>query len=178
MFLTVLMFTTVFSQEQTSAARAGNAAIEADAPTAAGNPAPDRKSVAVQAGNASVASAAAGNPAPDRKSAAAPVDAAGASPQQNEKPTNYSELTAYVRESMKEHPVLTNLCLLGALIVIVLITLAIRQIFLYGLKAVFQKIPMQNPEYKKQMGISKNSIGWIFSVWANRTMQEDLSVAT
>ncbi len=27
-------------------------------------------------------------------------------------------------------------------------------------------------------GISKNSIGWIFSEWANRPMQEDLSVAT
>ena len=27
-------------------------------------------------------------------------------------------------------------------------------------------------------GISKNLIGWIFSVWANRTMQKDLSVAT
>ena len=31
---------------------------------------------------------------------------------------------------------------------------------------------------KKRMGISKNSIGWFFSGWAKRPMQEDLSVAT
>ena len=30
----------------------------------------------------------------------------------------------------------------------------------------------------KLMGISKKSGGWIFSVWAKRPMQEDLSVAT
>ena len=29
-----------------------------------------------------------------------------------------------------------------------------------------------------EMGISKNSIGWIFSVWTKRPMQKDLSVAT
>jgi sulfite reductase alpha subunit-like flavoprotein len=30
---------------------------------------------------------------------------------------------------------------------------------------------------EKLLGISKNSIGWIFSVWAKRPMQEELSVA-
>jgi len=132
-FLTVLMFTSVFSQEPSSAARAGGAAVE----TATA----DAQKSAVPAGGAAVDSAV----------AAAPVNATDASLQQNGRPSNFSELTEYARESMKEHPVLTNLCLLGALVVIILINLAVRQIFLNGLKAVFQKIPMQNPEYKKQV---------------------------
>ena len=143
-FLTVLFFTAAFSQAQSSGTGAGGAALE----TAAA----DVQKSAVPAGNAAVDSAAAAAPAPaDQPASAVPGNASGATPGRNNRPSNVSELTAFVRESLREHPVATNLWLAGALLGIILINLAIRQIFLYGLKAVFQKIPMQNPEYKKQL---------------------------
>ena len=142
-FLTVLMFTSVFSQEPSSSAPAGGAAIETK--TAAAdkqNPAPaEQPSAAVSSG-----------------------DAAGASLKEKGRPANISELSAFVRDSMKEHPVLTNLCLAGALLCIILINLAIRQIFLYGLKTAFQRIPMQNAEYKKQMYATASRLAFIVPI--------------
>ncbi|MBR5334588.1 MAG: mechanosensitive ion channel, partial [Alistipes sp.] len=82
----------------------------------------------------------------------------------NNRPSNIPELTAYVRKSLKEHPILTNLWLLGGLIVIILINLAIRQIFLFGLKAVFNKIPMGNPEYKKQVYAVASRLAYIVPI--------------
>jgi miniconductance mechanosensitive channel len=136
-FLTVLMFTTVFSQEQSvSAAGAGSAAIE---------------------------TAAADNPAA-KQQPAAPGNASDASLGQKKRPANLSELTAFVRDSMKKHPVTTNLCLAGALLAIILINLAIRQVFLYGLRTVFQRIPMQNAEYKKQLYATASRLAFIVPI--------------
>jgi hypothetical protein len=43
----------------------------------------------------------------------------------------------------------------------------------------FSIIPLDNATLCNILkDISKKSIGWIFSVWAQRPMQEDLSVAT
>ncbi|MBQ7730968.1 MAG: hypothetical protein IJT68_03915 [Lentisphaeria bacterium] len=44
--------------------------------------------------------------------------------------------------------------------------------------ALFSDTHNLHRQAKKIKGISENSIGWIFSRWANKTMQEDLSVAT
>lgn len=106
-FLMVLLFTTVFSQEQPPPPRTGVADVETKS---------------------------AGNPSTAQPSPASPGIEAEASLGPKRKPANVSELSFYVRKSLKEHPVTTNLCLAGALLGIILINLAIRQIFLYGLK--------------------------------------------
>ena len=154
LFLTVLMFTTVFSQEQ-SPAGTDSAAVE----PAASDPAATQPSAAIPRATADVS--AAGQPS----AAPAAGDASGASlGRTNNRPSNIPELTAYVRKSLKEHPILTNLWLLGGLIVIILINLAIRQIFLFGLKAVFNKIPMGNPEYKKQVYAVASRLAYIVPI--------------
>ena len=158
-FLTVLMFTTVFSQEQSPAAGAGNAAIE---PAAVGVPSGNQASAA-PTGAVAAESAAVSDPAQNRQTAA-PGNASGANLGRKNRPANLSELTVFVRKSMKEHPVLTNLCLAGALLAIILINLAVRQIFLYGLKTVFQRIPMQNAEYKKQMYATASRLAFIVPI--------------
>ena len=154
-FLTVLLFTTVFSQEQSPAAGAGSAAVET---AAAGN-----QASATSNGSVAVETVSAGDPAPVRQ-AAAPGNAPGSSVSQNNRPASLSELTAYARESMKEHPVLSNLCLLAALLVIILINLAIRQIFLYGLKLVFKKIPAYSGEYKKHLYAFASRLAYIVPI--------------
>ena len=157
-FLTVLMFTAVFSQDQ-SAASAGSAAIE--------NAAVGSRNSSVQGADAAIETAAVGDLAPEQQPSAASPGAGNASDSnlgRNNRPANISELTEYVRESMKKHPVLTNLCLLGGLIVIVLLNLAIRQIFLYGLKTVFQRIPLGNAEYKKQLYALASRLAYIVPI--------------
>ena len=148
-FLTVFLFTTVFSQEQSAAAGAGGAAVA----TAVGTT--------------------------EQPSAATPDagDASGASlSRANNRPSNIPELTAYVRKSLKEHPILTNLWLLGGLIVIVLINLAIRQLFLLGLKTVFNKIPMGNPEYKKQMYAVASRLAYIVPIVVVYLILEEVNI--
>lgn len=156
-FLTVLMFTTVFSQEQSSPA-GGGAAVE----TSVGD-----RHISVQRADAAVDETAAVNdPAPEQHAAVSSGagSASGTSLDRNNRPADLSELTAFVRKSLKEHPILTNLCLLGGLIVIILINLAIRQIFLYGLKTVFQRIPMRNGEYRKQMYALASRLAYIVPI--------------
>ena len=142
LFLTFLLFTTVFSQERSDAAGAGVVAVETavDAPSTI----PSEQLSAASPGGDKASGAALG--------------------QTNNRPTNIPELTAYIRKSLKEHPVLTNLWLLGGLIVIVLINLAIRQIFLFGLKTVFKKIPLGNPEYKKQIYALASRLAYVVPI--------------
>lgn len=147
-FLTVLLFTTVFSQEQSAAAGAGGAAVE----TAVG--AQEQPSATSLSANT----------------------ATGTSVRQSNRPSNIPELTAYVRKSLKEHPILTNLWLLGGLIVIVLINLAIRQLFLLGLKTVFNKIPMGNPEYKKQMYAVASRLAYIVPIVVVYLILEEVNI--
>ena len=137
--LMLLLFTTVFSQEQSSAARPGGAAVEAQA---------------------------AGDPSQELESAvpAAPRDNADADLSQKKSPTSFSELTAFVRKSLKERPVVTNLWLAGALLGIILINLAIRQIFLYGLKLIFKKLPTYNGEYKRQLDATASRLAFIVPI--------------
>ncbi len=75
-----------------------------------------------------------------------------------------SELTAFIKESMVVHPVLTNLCLAGALLGIILVNLAIRQVFLYGLQLIFRKLPTQNGEYKKQIYVTASRLAFIVPI--------------
>lgn len=96
-------------------------------------------------------------------SAAAPRIEADASPGAERKPVGLSDLTAFIRDSMKEHPVLTNLCLAGALLGLILINLAIRQIFLYGLKLMFKKLPTDG-EYKDQMYATASRLAFIVPI--------------
>ena len=136
-FLTVLLFTTVFSQEQSPAAGTGNAAVE---------------------------TAAIGDPAPAQQSAAVQGNAEGANLSQQKRPANISELTTFVRKSLKEHPVQTNLWLAGALLAVIVLNLAIRQVFLFGLRRVFQRLPNQNGEYKKQLYATASRLAFIVPI--------------
>ncbi len=134
--LMVLLFTTVFSQEQSAVPRTA-AAIEAQS---------------------------ADNPSGKQESVVSSRREADASLSQAKRPANISELTAFVRKSMKEDPILTNLCLAGALLGIILINLAIRQIFLYGLKLLFTKIPTNNAEYRKQLYATASRLAFIVPI--------------
>ena len=135
--LIALLVTNVFSQEQSSVPRTDRAAVETQT---ADNPSMEPKS-------------------PDSSHV---EEDTSLSPKR--KPANLSELTVYVRESMKVHPILTNLCLVGALLIIILINLAIRQIFLYGLRIVFQKFSSQNAEYKKQLYATASRLAFIVPI--------------
>jgi len=137
--LTALLFTNVFSQEQ------------------APDPVSRTDAVAVEA-------QAVGNPPSEQSSAVSTGIEADAKTSAKRKPANISELTAFVRQSLKEHPILTNLCLAGALLAIILINLAIRQIFLYGLKLVFKKIPTRTGEYKKQFYATASRLAFIVPI--------------
>jgi len=136
-FLTVLLFTGVFSfsQEQSPSPQTDTVTVDAQA---IGTPSGKQESAAVPAGNANL------------------------SPRK--KPANVSELTAFVRESLREHPVATNLWLAGALLGIILINLAIRQIFLYGLRILFNKIPTHTGEYKKQFYATASRLAFIVPI--------------
>jgi len=159
-FFFVLLFTTVFSQERSSALRTGTAAVETPA---ADNPSRAQES-ALRTGVAAVETSAADNPSRAQKSATVSGDNASAGSNPKKKPANLSELAVFVRDSMIEHPVLTNLCLAGALLGIILINLAIRQIFLYGLKLVFKKLPTYNGEYKKQFYTAASRLAFIVPI--------------
>jgi miniconductance mechanosensitive channel len=136
--LTVLLFTNVFSQEQPSVPRTDGA-------------------VAVEMQTA-------GNPSAEQGSSASSRAGSDASLSPEKKQSSLSEFTAYVRESMQKHPVLTNLCLVGALLAIILVNLAIRQVFLYGLQLVFKKIPSQNGEYRKQLYATASRLAFIVPI--------------
>ena len=135
-FLTALLFTTVFSQEQSPAARTG-AAVETQAAV---------------------------NPSRAQESAVTSGDHADASLSQKKRPASFSELTDYIKDQMRAHPVKTNLYLAGALLGIILINLAIRQIFLYGLKLLFKKLPTQNSEYRKQFYATASRLAFIVPI--------------
>ncbi len=75
-----------------------------------------------------------------------------------------SELTAFIKDSMAVHPVLTNLCLAGVLLAIILVNLAIRQVFLYGLQLIFRKHSTQNGEYKKQLYVTASRLAFIVPI--------------
>ena len=136
-FLMVLLFTTVFSQERSTITRTGGAAAET--PVAA-------------------------DPSGKQESAISSRSEAGANSGPAERPSSLSELTARIRKSMKEHPVLTNLYLAGALLGIILVNLAIRQVFLYGLQLMFKKIPTNNNEYRKQVYATASRLAYIVPI--------------
>ena len=138
--LTALLFTSVFSQEQPPVSRTDTVAVETQAVE---------------------------KPSPKQPSAAAPVtetDASRSATGAKKRPATLSELTVFIKESMVEHPILTNLCLAGALLAIILINLAIRQVFLYGLQLIFRKLPTQNGEYKKQMYVTASRLAFIVPI--------------
>ena len=136
--LIALLFTNVFSQEQPPVSRTDTAAVETQA---VGNPSPERPSAASSTSMKSDAGTSA-----------------------KKRPASLSELTVFVRESMKERPILTNLCLAGALLAIILINLAIRQIFLYGLQLVFKRHPAHNDEYKKLLYTTASRLAFIVPI--------------
>ncbi len=150
--LTALLFTSVFSQEQPPVSRTDTVAIETQAVE---------------------------KPSPKQPSAAAPVtktDASRSATGAKKRPANISELTVFVRESLREHPVTTNLWLAGALLAIILINLAIRQVFLYGLKLAFNKLPLHNAEYKKQMYATASRLAFIVPIVVVYLILESVNV--
>ena len=61
----------------------------------------------------------------------------------------YSELSAFIKESMAVHPVLVNVCILTvAILGGLLVNLITRHVVLYGMKIMFQKLPVNIPEGK------------------------------
>ena len=61
----------------------------------------------------------------------------------------FPELSAFIKDSMTVHPVLVNVCILGvAILGGLLVNLITRHIVLYGMKLVFQKLPIDIPEGK------------------------------
>jgi len=128
--LTVLLFTTVFSQERSvseNRSDPGTQSVERrERREAVREESPDRR-----------------NPASSRD------DRADANSGAKESPVRNSELAVFVRKSMVEHPILTNLCILGVLIGAVLLNLIMRRIFQFVLKKGFQRFPIYDDEGKK-----------------------------
>ena len=61
----------------------------------------------------------------------------------------FPELTAFIKETMSIHPILVNLCILTvAILGGLLVNLITRHVVLYGMKVVFQKLPIDIPEGK------------------------------
>ena len=61
----------------------------------------------------------------------------------------FPELTAFLKDSMTIHPVLVNLSILAvAILGGLLVNLITRHIVLYGMKIMFQKLPINIPEGK------------------------------
>ena len=61
----------------------------------------------------------------------------------------YSEFTAFIKDAMAVHPVAVNICILVvAILGGFLVNLFTRHCFLYGMKIVFQKLPIDVPEGK------------------------------
>lgn len=61
----------------------------------------------------------------------------------------FPELTAFIKETMSIHPILVNLCILGvAILGGLLVNLITRHVVLYGMKVIFQKLPIDIPEGK------------------------------
>ena len=61
----------------------------------------------------------------------------------------FPELTAFIKETMSIHPILVNLCILAvAILGGLLVNLITRHAVLYGMKVIFQKLPIDIPEGK------------------------------
>ena len=61
----------------------------------------------------------------------------------------FPELTAFIKETMSIHPILVNVCILGvAILGGLLVNLLTRHVVLYGMKVIFQKLPIDIPEGK------------------------------
>ena len=61
----------------------------------------------------------------------------------------FPELTAFIKDSMSIHPILVNVCILAvAILGGLLVNLITRHAVLYGMKVIFQKLPIDIPEGK------------------------------
>ena len=61
----------------------------------------------------------------------------------------FPELTAFIKETMSIHPILVNVCIQGvAILGGLLVNLLTRHVVLYGMKVIFQKLPIDIPEGK------------------------------
>ena len=128
--LTVLMFTTVFPQQLSASVNGLNSGV-----------------VFAQRGERRREAGREGFQ--DPRFGAISRDGMNAGSDAEEKPVKNSELAVFVRKSMNEHPILTNLCILGVLIGVILANLLIRRIFLFILRKGFQRLPVQCEEGKK-----------------------------
>ena len=146
-FLTVLLFTTAFSGDPAGPAQKGSE----PGMQAAG---------AKQQEQAAVSSRGESEATPGRK----------------EKKGLLSEWTVFVRKSMDEHPILTNLCILGGLICIILLNLVIRRIFLYVLRIGFQRLPIHSDEGKKMLCAVAARLSYIVPIVVVYMLLEPLDV--
>ena len=74
----------------------------------------------------------------------------------------FSELSAFIREAMAQHPIPVNLCILAvAVLGGLLVNLLTRHCFLYGMRIVFQKLPIHEVEGKDLLYTTASRLAYI-----------------
>lgn len=74
----------------------------------------------------------------------------------------FSELSAFIREAMAQHPIPVNLCILAvAVLGGLLVNLLTRHCFMYGMRIVFQKLPIHEVEGKDLLYTTASRLAYI-----------------
>ena len=74
----------------------------------------------------------------------------------------FPELTAFLKDSMTLHPILVNVCILAvAVLGGLLVNLLMRHCFLYGMKIMFQKLPIDIPEGRNILYSAASRLAYI-----------------
>ena len=74
----------------------------------------------------------------------------------------FPEFTAFIKDAMAAHPVTVNICILVvAILGGVLVNLLTRHCFLYGMKILFQKLPIDIPEGRTLLYSIASRLGYI-----------------
>ena len=74
----------------------------------------------------------------------------------------FPEFTAFIKDAMAVHPVTVNICILVvAILGGVLVNLLTRHCFLYGMKILFQKLPIDIPEGRTLLYSIASRLGYI-----------------
>ena len=74
----------------------------------------------------------------------------------------FPELTAFLKDSMTLHPILVNVCILAvAVLGGLLVNLLMRHCFLYGMKIMFQKLPIDIPEGRNILYSASSRLAYI-----------------
>ena len=77
----------------------------------------------------------------------------------------FSELSAFIREAMAQHPIPVNLCILAvAVLGGLLVNLLTRHCFLYGMRIAFQKLPIHDVEGRNLLYTTASRLAYIAPV--------------